>query len=74
MAMRGARRPSPRSSAADRPARVAEPSGRRPTMMPVSSISGMNLFGGTSPSSGLCQRTSASTPMRRPVRVSIFGW
>ena len=41
---------------------------------PVCSASGMNSSGGISPSSGCCQRTSASTPTTVPVRASILGW
>ncbi len=43
-------------------------------MKPVSSASGMKRTGGTKPSSGWFQRTSASTPTRRPVSISTCGW
>ncbi|MNT46551.1 hypothetical protein D3C72_1832040 [compost metagenome] len=43
-------------------------------MKPLSSASGMKRAGGTRPSSGWFQRTSASTPTRRPVSISTCGW
>ena len=48
---------------AGRPSRA--PSGRSATIRPVSSASGMNDSGGTSPRVGCCQRTSASKPTIR---------
>ena len=49
--------------------RQASRSTNRPmgTIRPVCSASGMKSSGGTSPRSGCCQRTSASTPASRPV-------
>jgi len=44
------------------------------TMMPFSSMSGMKRSGGRNPSSGFCQRSSASSPMIRRVRRSTLGW
>ena len=41
---------------------------------PFVSAIGMKRTGGTMPSSGLSQRTSASTPIRRPVSISTCGW
>ena len=43
-------------------------------MRSLSSAIGMNLFGGTRPRSGCSQRTSTSTPISRPLPVSICGW
>ncbi|MOA05295.1 hypothetical protein D3C78_1248880 [compost metagenome] len=47
------------------------PSGR---ISPLSSAMGMNLSGGTWPSTGLCQRISASQPLSRPLCRSYCGW
>jgi hypothetical protein len=44
------------------------------TMSPVSSATGMNWTGDTWPSSGLCQRSSASTPTSRPLPALTCGW
>ncbi len=41
---------------------------------PYSSASGMKRFGGTLPSTGLSQRSSASAPSITPVRKHICGW
>ncbi len=41
---------------------------------PVTSASGTNRSGATSPNSGWFQRTSASTPTRSRERRLIFGW
>ena len=41
---------------------------------PLASASGMKSNGGTTPRSGWCQRTSASTPRISPVARSIWGW
>ncbi len=43
-------------------------------MKPLSSATGMNSLGEISPSSGSCQRKSASTPMTRLLAISILGW
>ena len=42
--------------------------------MPVSSISGMNFAGGTTPKSALFQRSKASRPTILRVEVSTLGW
>ncbi len=44
------------------------------TIKPVSSASGMNSTGGTTPKIGLSQRSSASAPAILPVRRSSFTW
>jgi hypothetical protein len=44
------------------------------TMRPFSSARRMKRAGVRSPSSGCCQRTSASMPTMRPVHDSICGW
>ena len=41
---------------------------------PVASAVGMNTDGGIGPSSGWCQRTSASAMATEPVRRSMIGW
>jgi len=41
---------------------------------PVASASGMNLSGITRPSSGCCQRISASMPITRSVLAQTCGW
>jgi len=41
---------------------------------PVSSASGMKSTGDTDPSSGLCQRNNASTPLICPLGKSSCGW
>ena len=53
----------------------AECSTQRPSarIRPVSSATGMNFAGETRPCSGWCQRTSASTPTKRPF-WSTWGW
>ncbi len=43
-------------------------------MRPVSSASGMKVSGGTTPSSGLCQRKSASIPTTAPEERLALGW
>ena len=42
-------------------------------MLPFCSASGMNWSGGTMPSSGCCQRSSASAPTTWPLRASYLG-
>ena len=44
------------------------------TIGPASSATGMNSAGGTSPSAGLFQRSSASTAASLPVSSSNTGW
>ena len=44
------------------------------TTRPVSSASGMNSLGGTSPRSRCSQRTSASTPRILLLESSTIGW
>ena len=44
------------------------------SMMPVSSAMPMKRAGGTMPSSGWCQRTSASTPVMQSVARCTRGW
>ena len=43
-------------------------------MSPVSSASGTNSIGGTSPRSGCSQRINASNPNRDPLARSMIGW
>ena len=56
--------------------RVASPSTHRVsgTTMPFCSASGMKSHGMSSPRSGCCQRTSASTPVTSPVVRCSTGW
>ena len=58
------------------PWRSASPSTQRPmpVIAPVSSASGMNSTGGTSPRSGWFHRTSASKPVVRPSVSRTVGW
>ena len=44
------------------------------TMRPVSSARGMNASGERRPRCGWSQRTSASTPVMRPVWSDTMGW
>jgi hypothetical protein len=44
------------------------------TISPVSSASGMNCIGGSTPRSGCVQRNSASTPVICLLAMSTFGW
>ena len=44
------------------------------TIRLLSSATGMNSIGDTSPSSGDCQRSSASMPLTRPSARSTWGW
>jgi hypothetical protein len=43
-------------------------------MTPIDSATGMNSSGEMKPRCGCGQRSSASTPSMRPVRVSTIGW
>ena len=54
--------------------RLYEALGLIGTIRPDSSASGMNWPGATMPSSGCCQRSSASKPPRRPSAALTLGW
>ena len=44
------------------------------TISPVSSATGMNSIGPTSPRSGCAHRSSTSAPVPRPLCARTFGW
>ncbi len=60
----------------DAASRQACSSTHRPsgTIRPLDSATGMKESGPSSPRSGCCQRTSASTATGRPVATSTTGW